>query len=90
MCVQGARLREKSENDNVEEAEDEDEDDDDDEEIDEELGYISPLENVNPYVSFKQALTSALSFLPCNVSNLTLPQRSKCKMDRATRLRPLP
>lgn len=29
-----------------------------DEEIEEELGYISPLDNVDPYVSFKQALTS--------------------------------
>ena len=36
----------------------EDEDDESEDDIDEELGYISPLENVNPYVSFKQALTS--------------------------------
>lgn len=42
------------------------EDDDDDEsesieesDIDEELGFISPLESVNPYVVFKHALTSA-------------------------------
>ena len=34
----------------------------DDEEVDEELGYISPLENVDPYTHFKQALTSE-SFL---------------------------
>lgn len=26
--------------------------------IDEELGYISPLDSVDPYTSFKQALTS--------------------------------
>ncbi|KAF9046357.1 armadillo-type protein [Panaeolus papilionaceus] len=40
--------------------EDIDGDDDDDEEddrIEEELGYISPLDNVNPYAVFKQALT---------------------------------
>lgn len=64
-ACQGARLREKSENENVEEAEDDEEDEDDeddDEDIDEELGYISPLENVNPYVSFKQALTSTFAF----------------------------
>lgn len=29
----------------------------DEEEIEEELGFISPLDNVNPYVTFKQALT---------------------------------
>lgn len=38
--------------------EDDDDESEDDEDIDEELGYISPLENVNPYISFKQALTS--------------------------------
>ena len=31
---------------------------DDEEEIAEELGYISPLDTVNPYVTFKHALTS--------------------------------
>jgi hypothetical protein len=30
----------------------------DEEEIEEELGFISPLDTVNPYVTFKQALTS--------------------------------
>lgn len=29
-----------------------------DSDIDEELGYISPLDTVDPYVTFKQALTS--------------------------------
>jgi importin-7 len=52
---QGARLREKAEK--VEEEEDDD-DESEDEDIEEELGYISALETVNPYVSFKQALTS--------------------------------
>jgi len=32
--------------------------DEEEDDIDEELGYISPLENVNPYISFKRALTS--------------------------------
>ena len=34
--------------------------------IEEELGYISPLDNVDPYITFKQALTSTYS--PSNVS----------------------
>jgi hypothetical protein len=54
---QGARLRENPAEDDAT-AEEEDDDDEDEDNIDEELGYISPLENVNPYVSFKQALTS--------------------------------
>ena len=57
LIFQGARLREASAEGEAT-AEEEEEDDDDDDNIDEELGYISPLENVNPYVSFKQALTS--------------------------------
>ncbi|KAK7462279.1 Nonsense-mediated mRNA decay protein 5 [Stygiomarasmius scandens] len=55
LAKEGARLREKSEK--LEAGEDVDSDSDDDE-IEEELGYISPLDNVNPYVSFKQALTA--------------------------------
>ena len=43
----------------VSEGEDEDEEDSD-EEIDEELGFISPLDSVDPYVTFKMALTSML------------------------------
>jgi importin-7 len=31
---------------------------DEESDIAEELGYISPLDTVDPYVSFKQALTS--------------------------------
>jgi len=58
LASEGARLREKSENtENTEEVEDDDSDSDD-LEIDEELGYLSPLDNVNPYISFKQALTT--------------------------------
>lgn len=37
----------------------------DEEEIEEELGFISPLDNVNPYVTFKQALTGTLN-PPCS------------------------
>ncbi|THU92451.1 ARM repeat-containing protein [Dendrothele bispora CBS 962.96] len=55
LAKEGARLREKSEK--LEAGEDIDSDSDD-EEIEEELGYISPLDNVNPYSSFKQALTA--------------------------------
>ncbi|KZV95467.1 ARM repeat-containing protein [Exidia glandulosa HHB12029] len=38
--------------------EESDDESEDDEEIEEELGYLSPLEPVNPYVSFKAALTA--------------------------------
>lgn len=63
LFLQGARLREKSEKqaagDDISETSDESD-------IDEELGYISPLDNVDPYVSFKQALTST-SYLHCGL-----------------------
>ncbi len=55
LANEGARLREKSQKqaagDDVSESSEESD-------IDEELGYISALDNVDPYVSFKQALTS--------------------------------
>ena len=60
-----ARLREQSEdqverqdgNNNKSAKDNVGEDEDDDEEgIEEELGYISPLDSVDPYVTFKQAL----------------------------------
>ena len=35
---------------------DDDESDDDDEPVEEELGFESPLDDVNPYVAFKYAL----------------------------------
>ncbi|KAJ7274060.1 armadillo-type protein [Mycena rebaudengoi] len=53
LANEGARLREKSEKAEVGE-----EDSDSDDEITEELGYFSALDNVDPYVSFKQALTT--------------------------------
>ena len=37
--------------------EDDDDEDDADEELEEDLGFISPLENVDPYITFKHALT---------------------------------
>lgn len=40
--------------------EEEDSDDEDDESLDEELTYLSPIDNVNPYVTFKRALTGTL------------------------------
>ncbi|KAI3621267.1 nonsense-mediated mrna decay protein [Moniliophthora roreri] len=55
LAKEGARLRERSER--LEEGEDV-ESDDEDELVAEELGYISPLENVNLHSSFKQALTA--------------------------------
>ncbi|KAF9465308.1 armadillo-type protein [Collybia nuda] len=54
LANEGARLREKQNSDTV----DDDEDSSDDEDIEEELGYISALDSVDPYVSFKQALTT--------------------------------
>ena len=53
--LQGAELRKKQESG----GDDEDDDDEsDDESIDEELGYLSPLDNIDPYIAFKNALTS--------------------------------
>ncbi|KDR83035.1 hypothetical protein GALMADRAFT_238799 [Galerina marginata CBS 339.88] len=57
LAKESARLRERSEA-TANPAEDDDSDEDSDEDIDEELDYISPLENINPYISFKQALTT--------------------------------
>lgn len=51
--IQGARLREKAGQNDDNESDSES----DDESIDEEIGFISPLDNVDPYVSFKTALT---------------------------------
>ncbi|KAJ3574136.1 hypothetical protein NP233_g1960 [Leucocoprinus birnbaumii] len=58
LAREGARLREQSEKADGEAEDDEDDEDtdSDDEDIDEELGYISPLDTVDPYVTFKQAL----------------------------------
>jgi hypothetical protein len=82
---QGARLREKSEK--AEEG-GEDSDDDDDDEISEELGYFSALDTVNPYASFKQALTSEdfLMSLIFSCAHYPFPsQPSRCKMRPCTR-----
>ena len=54
LANEGARLREKSAR---QAAGDDEEESEDESDIDEELGYISPLDPVDPYVSFKQALT---------------------------------
>jgi len=53
--IQSARLRERAEN---REGNGEESESDESDEIEEELGFLSPLDNVNPYTSFKQALTS--------------------------------
>jgi len=57
--LQGARLREKQDKSIA----GEEESDSEDEDIEEELGYISALDTVDPYVSFKQALTSMSIYL---------------------------
>ncbi|EMD40235.1 hypothetical protein CERSUDRAFT_112428 [Gelatoporia subvermispora B] len=57
LANEGARLREKSAKQLAGEDFSDDEDEDD-EDIEEELGYISPLDTVDPYVTFKQALTA--------------------------------
>jgi hypothetical protein len=60
LAKEGARLRQEAEkNDGFEDstAGDEDDEEDSDDEVDEELGYISPLDTVDPYITFKQALT---------------------------------
>lgn len=56
LANEGARLRERSlKEETGDEASEFSEDESD---IAEELGYISPLDTVDPYLSFKQALTS--------------------------------
>ena len=58
LANESQRLREKSAKQaNGEETSDDEEEDD----IEEELGYISPLDIVDPYITFKQALTSTCS-----------------------------
>lgn len=61
LANESQRLREKSEK---QAAGEELSDDEDDEDIEEELGYISPLDNVDPYISFKAALTCTWCCLP--------------------------
>ncbi|OSX56395.1 hypothetical protein POSPLADRAFT_1068094 [Postia placenta MAD-698-R-SB12] len=55
LANEGARLREKSQR---QAAGDDVSDISEETDIDEELGYLSPLEHVDPYISFKQALTA--------------------------------
>ncbi|KAG2009602.1 importin alpha re-exporter, variant 3 [Coprinopsis cinerea AmutBmut pab1-1] len=56
LANEGARLREKQ--NRPPDAPSDDESDDEEEEIEEELGYLSPIDGVDPYVTFKRALTS--------------------------------
>ncbi|KAI0657254.1 ARM repeat-containing protein [Cubamyces menziesii] len=57
LANEGQRLREKSEK-AAAAGGDYSDDEEEEDEIEEELGYISPLDNVDPYVTFKQALTA--------------------------------
>ena len=59
LANEGQRLREKSEK-AAAAGGDYSDDEEEEDEIEEELGYISPLDNVDPYVTFKQALTGKL------------------------------
>jgi hypothetical protein len=52
-------LREKADKGD-DEPSDDDDDESDDDLIEEELTYISPIETVDPYTTFKRALTSML------------------------------
>jgi len=63
--MQGQRLREEAER-RERDADGGESLSSDEEEIEEELGFISPLDSVNPYVTFKQALsgTSPLPLSP--------------------------
>ena len=67
--MQGARLREKSEKqaagDEISEVSEESD-------IDEELGYMSPLDNMDPYIAFNRALTSTLMPYPFPPALLTM------------------
>ena len=72
FLVQSARLRERAENKGIDGDEDESDEDD---QIEEELGFISPLDTVNPYTSFKQALTSCVVFIYLSPPQLTTTTR---------------
>lgn len=70
MKIQGARLREKSQRQTALGA-DEESIASEDSDIEEELGYIDPLDTVDPYVAFKRALTSMYSYCPFHRKILT-------------------
>ena len=65
---QGERLRAGG----GEAVDDSEEDSDDDEDLEEDLGYLTPLDSVDPYVSFKQALTSTWFILWHDTDSHTL------------------
>jgi hypothetical protein len=60
---QGARLRERNEKRDA--GEGASESSSESEEIDEELGFFSPLDNIDPYITFQQALTGEIAFVQC-------------------------
>lgn len=61
LANEGARLRDKQSK--PADVSDDEESDDEEEDIEEELGYISPIDGVDPYSVFKRALTGAFSRL---------------------------
>ena len=71
--AQGARLREKQQRKDVSDELSESSEDESD--IEEELGYISPLDTVDAYGTFKQALTSML-ISPISAGPYVEPTRS--------------
>ena len=62
VARQGARLRAKSAAKQVNGDED-DLESSSESEIEEDIGFFSPLDNVNTYISFKQALTGLFSLI---------------------------
>ena len=69
LAREGQRLRERAAAKDDDEEEDEYESDDDD--LEEELGFISPLETVNTYLTFKVALNGMCPHLLLSPTNLS-------------------
>lgn len=73
LAKEGARLREKQGGAVNSEPTSDEEEEDEEEDVEEELGFISPLDSADPYIRFKQALTSELFFrCPRNCGGLTI------------------
>ncbi|KAI0317626.1 ARM repeat-containing protein [Amylostereum chailletii] len=76
LAKEGQRLRQRAAaNNDEDEDEDEDDESDDEEELEEELGFISPLETVNPYSRLKLALNTM------QAKNVALYQAATTSLD---------
>ncbi|ELU39618.1 karyopherin [Rhizoctonia solani AG-1 IA] len=69
LTEESERLRAKLAKD--EDSDEDEESDDDDDDVEEELGFESPLNDVDPYIAFKYALTGTLHSLFCTLHQLT-------------------